>query len=528
MRDFLATVRAIVRLHPLAAVATVGVVAVSGGAAMAAIATRDGGWGATSPVSVGGGVPRGDLTIRALGDSVTAGFGYYADGSPVPAGEILGGVKDRILAAPGKFLFGIPGDVGRCLPPTPPDGRCQSPAQIAYPAVFARQLRIPVRRPSFENLAVSGSTPLDWLGPRFGDELSRIVRDDPDLTVLTLGANPLLQDFLGGHGVCARTPLARHCIDGEIKGQQVEERLARMLERLLATNPRGRRGDVVVFTYHEAHPIPAFGAAVSVLLERLNEAIEGAVSRARTADPANAGRLLVVDPPSFADHQCEDEEPWVLLTDSCIHPNALGQEMFATALVEAVASRLPPPGSRPAAPRPAARPPNRFAIEVTPGGQVIRLGAFEPQQYLGRSGAGAGVRPTLANAIAAYGRPASRSTEEVLAGCSVRWPRLSLTAITEDFGGGPVCGNGSGVVEVAVVDAGARRWRTDRGLRVGDSVERLRRLYPGTYIDPYKEHTEILIAEESVVTDGPLPRLTATVIDTRVASINAHLYGAGE
>lgn len=302
---------------------------------------RGGATRSEEPAAVG--EPRDDLTIRALGDSVTAGFGYYADGTAVPASEILGGIKDRIFAAPGKFLFGIPSDAGRCLPPTPPDGRCQSPARVAYPAVFAQRLGVPLRSPGFENLAVSGSTPGEWLGVHLGDELGEIVADDPDLTVPTLGANPLLQTFLVGRAICARTPFADRCVDEELAEHRVGQRLASVLERLLATDPGGRRGEVVVFTYHETRPIPAFGAKVSALLDSLNETIAAAVSRVRAARPQDASRLILLSPPPFDDHQCFDDEPWVLRTDACIHPNAAGHRMFAQVLLEEAAGLLPPP-----------------------------------------------------------------------------------------------------------------------------------------------------------------------------------------
>jgi len=266
--------------------------------------------------------PREDLTIRALGDSVTAGFGYYADGSPVR------GLK---LLSP------------RCLPPQPPDGRCQSPDRVAYPAVAARRLGVPLQPPFFENLAIAGSTPGEWLGSHLGDELEEIVAADPDLTVLTLGANPLLQTFLIGRAFCARTPFVGRCVEEEIEEHRVAERLATVLERLLATDPQGRRGEVVVFAYHETRPLPSLGARVSALLDRLNETIAAAVARVRAARPRDARRLILVSPPPFRDHECFEDEPWVLLTDSCIHPNAEGHRAFAAALLERIEGLLPEP-----------------------------------------------------------------------------------------------------------------------------------------------------------------------------------------
>jgi lysophospholipase L1-like esterase len=518
-----AVARRSLRLHPLAVGVTIGSV-VTAMAATGWIASRDRG-DPTAPAAsrVTKVNSRDDLIVRALGDSVTAGFGYYADGSPVPAKEILGGIKDRILAAPGKFIFGIPSEAGRCLPPIPPDGRCQSPSRVAYPAVFAKQSGIPLRAPNFENLAIAGASPLDWLGQPFADELAQIVKADPDLTVLTLGANPLLQTFLVGRAICARTPFANRCVAKEIRGQRIVSRLISILERLLLTDPGGRLGEVVVFTYHEARPIPAFGARVEALLDGLNGAIATAVAAVRSRHPQYADRLLLIDPPAFDDHQCDDDEPWVLLSDTCIHPNALGHQMFAATLSEAVADRLPPP------PPPVTRVEKKkpdLLIDVAADGRVVRIGPFQPAQFLGESGSTTGVEPTVGNAISTFGSPRFRGQSYGAPGCLLRWPSFSLTGTSDDFGGGPPCGGEAGIVELSVLGG---RWRTNRGLRVGDSDSRLRRLYPTAYVDPYKEHTMVLVEERSVVgTSGTIPRLSATIIDTEVASISIHIYGAGE
>ncbi len=268
--------------------------------------------GADAPSSGSGASADGDgLVIRAVGDSVTAGFGY----------------------APGGEQISV-GDLRECLP-NPSSRQCQDPAGVAYPARFARRHG----GADFENLAVSGSTPADWLGEGRVDlssQLDGVVEDDPDLTVLTVGANPLLSAFLaGGDRVCATTPFeddARECVRVALRREQLLPRLARIYATLLNTDPDGRNGLVVVFQYPETHPPSAFGVRTRILVGELRSTIERAANAVREADPDNAGRLIVADPGPFLDHGCLADAPWILRVDSCIHPNFAGHEQMANEL----------------------------------------------------------------------------------------------------------------------------------------------------------------------------------------------------
>lgn len=76
------------------------------------------------------------IVVRALGDSVSAGFGYGdADG-------VQFGVEDLAICGPQAA-----------------EPLCQDPDGVAYPARFART----VPEVNFESFAISGSTPADWL-----------------------------------------------------------------------------------------------------------------------------------------------------------------------------------------------------------------------------------------------------------------------------------------------------------------------------------------------------------------------------
>ena len=78
---------------------------------------------------------------------------------------------------------------------------------------------------------------------------------------------------------------------------------------------------------------------------------------------------------------------------------------------------------------------------------------------------------TPAHAVAAYGSPSA--LRRVGTTCTGRWPGASLSLGFLSFEANPCA---SGIIVRAV--ATDRRWRTNRGLRIGHSLARLRALYP--------------------------------------------------
>ena len=108
---------------------------------------------------------------------------------------------------------------------------------------------------AFQNLAVSGSTPSNWApGGYLSPELEQIVHDDPNLTIMTLGANPLLSIFLTGSGAfCAFSftdAELRACVTRYIHAQRLGPLLKEVVGELLAAP----RNHVVVSLYHLAIP----------------------------------------------------------------------------------------------------------------------------------------------------------------------------------------------------------------------------------------------------------------------------------
>ena len=94
-----------------------------------------------------------------------------------------------------------------------------------------------------------------------------------------------------------------------------------------------------------------------------------------------------------------------------------------------------------------------------------------------------------------------------------RWDWLGLTLQYECF-----CADGPMLTQTAAIrgHAGRVNWRTSRGLRVGDSVARLRRLYPHAV----RKGTSYTLAQlYNTYGSGPLPVLTARTSHRRVSSL---------
>jgi hypothetical protein len=132
--------------------------------------------------------------------------------------------------------------------------------------------------------------------------------------------------------------------------------------------------------------------------------------------------------------------------------------LAAAALLSAAAAALSAPA--PAAARP-------FVIEATgseTGPGVVRaIGDFRPAR-----------NPRLGAAIRAYGQTTSRRGGGEI--CRVRWANIGVRITFQNFGGVDSCQPSGGRAQKAVVDDD--RWRTGKGLRIGNDVSRLRRLYP--------------------------------------------------
>lgn len=118
--------------------------------------------------------------------------------------------------------------------------------------------------------------------------------------------------------------------------------------------------------------------------------------------------------------------------------------------------------------------PNDFVIVPTDpvsGKRVASVVRIGPYHYLGPRGGYRG-------AVAAFGAPSSKGAGAAPTNtCTARWRGLGLDIVFASAIPGCAAGNVTRGAWYGMT-VHSRRWRTDRGLGVGDSEARMRRLYP--------------------------------------------------
>jgi hypothetical protein len=130
-------------------------------------------------------------------------------------------------------------------------------------------------------------------------------------------------------------------------------------------------------------------------------------------------------------------------------------------------------------------------------------------------------RADLADARARFGPPSTTRREQTIA-CVASWKRIGLTLTFLDLSGRNPCRTGI-LIRATITSRGA--WRTAKGLRKGDSVARLRRLYPRAryrrHIAPWTGYW--LVTRRACELGGfePFPGLLARVRDGRVTALVA-------
>jgi lysophospholipase L1-like esterase len=316
-----------------------------------------------------------DVSVRALGDSVTAGFGYYSNGTPMTIGRLLGcrpaakGFNDacssnslNTTSAKGALEyapdFGLANDIG-------------------WPAQWANEYGLT----DYANYAVSGSEPADWApGGELHATTERIEAEDPDYLLMTIGANPLLSEMLFGldHMGCAIYADVfggyRECIEKAF----AEVHLQAELKSLYTDLVQHTGATIYLMQYHLSVPSTALAysatqiAEMGKLLNREIAAVAAAVNPQRLQivapphfnvgidiSPVYPSRFSCselgyeVDGPSVQSNPTQDElailhplsfcegpngaasPPWVIGGDTGIHPSATGYTQMA--------SQVPPP-----------------------------------------------------------------------------------------------------------------------------------------------------------------------------------------
>jgi hypothetical protein len=288
--------------------------------------------------------------VRAIGDSVTSGFGYCGSGDTV-----CDGPQDSVMS----ILRLIPCISG------PLDDSCSSnfgnPTGIGSRVSWALQFARGEGVQDFDNFAVQGSTPADWdTGGQLNGQLSRVVAANPNLTLMTLGANPILGEFAhGGALACilfGTNMQVQQCASQLLSQNQTTAHL----ENVYATLLSGSSTHVVVFRYH--NPIPLLAAALSlrpkvaIVLRQIDQAVSHAVTATQARFPGRITMLAPAFSPWGLNHQCTvvqallvlewldshgqqglapsaTSTPWVLSGDSCIHPTIAGYQQFVAPLV---------------------------------------------------------------------------------------------------------------------------------------------------------------------------------------------------
>ena len=133
---------------------------------------------------------------------------------------------------------------------------------------------------------------------------------------------------------------------------------------------------------------------------------------------------------------------------------------------------------------------------------------------------------TLGGAVDEFGDPTTRRRARGI-GCDLAWRSLGLRIEFYNLGGQDACSREGGRFGGATITS--RRWRTSKGLRVGDSVARIRRLYPrATYHAGgfYSRSWWLVTRYTRIGTNGYYPGLRARVRNGRVASLVIE-YAAG-
>jgi hypothetical protein len=163
---------------------------------------------------------------------------------------------------------------------------------------------------------------------------------------------------------------------------------------------------------------------------------------------------------------------------------------------------------------------------VAPPAFAARTIKAQPSRYWGVTYLGdwhVQAHPEFRKAVVALGEPSHVENPDI-PGCAAAWRRLGLKIQFESFGIASDCNDGMAQAAVVQGHRGRISWRTQRGLRVGDSFRRLTRLYPNARRKPGAR--VIVYQKQPPIGDGSI--VTAVVRGGKVASFKLWLGGAGE
>ena len=145
-------------------------------------------------------------------------------------------------------------------------------------------------------------------------------------------------------------------------------------------------------------------------------------------------------------------------------------------------------------------------------GRVTAIGDFKPESD-----------PSPGAAMRVFGFPSSAREESGRSSCPMGWKALSVRILFVNLGSkGSACVVG----KAQTASVFGRRWYTSRGLSIGDSTRRLRRLYPGAV---RRGRTYRLVGGKSIYGDGRrYSVLAAKTRNGRVGAFKLFIGAAGE
>jgi lysophospholipase L1-like esterase len=320
--------------------------------------------GATAGPSPGSGP-----IVRAMGDSVTAGFGYYSDGSlmgitSLPECKPFGAVLDDACSSNSTATKNGLKEV----PYAPDYGLANN---ISWAAQWANEYNAT----NYKNFAISGTEPSEWApGGSLYPTTRKIEEEDPDYILMTIGANPILSETLFGLSPmqCALESDIfggyKECVEQAFKKVNLEAELAKLYKNLVENS----KATIYVMKYHLSVPASALlytSTEIAELARLMNETITRVVAE------VNSPRLRAIEPPHFnvgvnlapvypSTDECHylgelvdgpsvqstpsqvalritnpltfcggpegGGEPWVISGDTGIHPSAAGYAQMAS------------------------------------------------------------------------------------------------------------------------------------------------------------------------------------------------------
>ena len=252
----------------------------------------------------GDGMPR----VVALGDSYTAAYGFFSDGSAMSATQFFTcGLFSSPPAAnnpcsSNSTRRNSKGDIEFA-----PDYGFSNQVSWAAQVAFAMGITDDTSSGSYANLAISGSTAVQWAQDKISfaqfDGLSALdaaISLKPTQVLMTLGGNPTLAKIVGDRGkYCYAYDKAgdmdglRTCLAGVIADDGTYPALVTVYTRLLD----GTDANILVVTYPEVVPSSAAYSPQGLLVARqvLDDTVMRAIDDVK-AGRADGDRLRAADP----------------------------------------------------------------------------------------------------------------------------------------------------------------------------------------------------------------------------------------